>query len=66
MDEQKLMEEIIGSFCDAIDLDRMSKKAILKYVKTESCGRTYEIQKAIIRVHDLIHDFEREHLHGHL
>lgn len=62
MDEKELMSKIIASFCDAMELDFISKKAILNYISEESVGKTYGIQKSIIKVHDLIHEFEREHL----
>lgn len=62
MDENELMLNIISSFCDAMEMEYFSKKAVIDYVKTESKGKTYQIQRSIIRVHDLIHTFENEHL----
>ena len=64
MDEKELMSKIILSFCDAVELDFVSKKMIMTYVDEESHGKTHGIQKSIIKVHDMIHDFEREHLRG--
>ena len=62
MDEVELVRRVIGSFSNAIGVDYISKTMFSNYITGEARNHIYEIQKSIIEIHDLIHEFEREHL----
>ena len=62
MDEVELVKKVIESFSDAIGVGYFEKHMFTNFITAEARNHRYEIQKSIIQIHDLIHEFEREHL----
>lgn len=63
MDEQELLKKTVGAVCDIFGAEPLTKAGIISYILNESRGKTYEIQRCIVIIHDLIHEYENEHLY---